>query len=192
MSISYNPPRGRIASIHRMNTKFLFRNFGLGVALVLLAGESLGAEPTPLTPLAVLTAHEWDAQLPDSPEGKKVSIHARFSWSENRQALRISNQFVVDGKPKPYIDGLYAWNPEKKIIVFTYVGAEGDLSEGTVRQENGQLVHEFREIHAADGKADDYVARVTLHGSEGWDNTIFAKQGDALKQVVQVQYRPSR
>ncbi len=167
------------------------------IALILLilsatALASYGEVDSPLAPLAGLTAHEWDAQLPNSPDGKTVSIHARFTWSENRQAIRISNQFVVDGKPRPYIDGLYAWNPEKKAIVFTYVGAEGDLSEGTVTQENGVLVHNFREIHAADGKVEDYVARVTPHGDDGWENAIFTRKGDALAQIVQVQYRPAR
>lgn len=78
-------------------------------------------------------------------------IHARFTWTENRQAIRISNQFVTDGKPAPYVD-------------------------------------EFDEIHAAGGKVDQLVARVTPHGSESWDNTIFARNGDTLTPLVQVQY----
>lgn len=155
------------------------------------AADSTSSESSPLAPLASLTTHEWDAQLPDR-DGKKVSIHARFTWSANKQAILISNQFVVDGKPKPYIDGLYVWNPEKKVIVFTYVGAEGNLSEGTVARESDVLVHKFREVQAKDGEAGEYVARVTLHGESGWDNAIFARQGDALTPIVQVQYRPSR
>jgi hypothetical protein len=160
-------------------------------ALVLISNLTHAAEPSPLAPLASLTTHEWDAQLPDR-DGKKVSIHARLTWSAHKQAILINNQFVIDGKAKPYVDGLYAWNPEKKVIVFTYVGAEGDLTEGTVRQENDVLVHEFRQIHAANGKVEEYVARVTPHGDEGWDNAIFLKERDNLKQIVQVRYLPSR
>src|ERR1700719_4135716 len=69
------------------------------------------SSPAPLFPIAFLTAHEWDAKLPDSPDGKKMKIHAVFTWAQNRQAIRISNQFVIDGKGTPYIDGLYAWDP---------------------------------------------------------------------------------
>jgi len=29
------------------------------------------AAPAPLNPIAFFTAHEWDAKLPDSPDGKK-------------------------------------------------------------------------------------------------------------------------
>jgi hypothetical protein len=56
------------------------------------------ATASPLNPIAFLTKHEWDAKLPDSTDGKKTRIHAQFTWSQNRQAIRISNQFVVDGK----------------------------------------------------------------------------------------------
>ncbi len=84
------------------------------------AEESPKPIASPLAPVAFFTAHEWDAKLPDSPDGKKMSIHARFTWSENKQAIRISNYFVIDGKQTPYIDGLYAWNPEKRAIMFVY------------------------------------------------------------------------
>src|SRR3954470_920301 len=134
-------PLPRIVSIHRMNN---LRNFALGLALVTLALAATRAAdpaspPSPLAPIAMLTAHESNAQLPHSPDGKKMRIHARFTWSENRQRIRIDNQFVIDGKPKPYVDGLYYWNPEKKVIAFIYLGAEGDFTEGTVRPENGVL-----------------------------------------------------
>src|SRR5436309_3181284 len=71
------------------------------------------ATASPLEPIAFLTAHEWDAELPDSPDGKEMRVHAQFTWSQNRQDIRISNQFVVDGKARPYIDGLYAWDPQQ-------------------------------------------------------------------------------
>jgi hypothetical protein len=149
------------------------------------------APASPLAPVAFFTAHEWDAKLPDSPEGKKMSIHARFTWAENRQAIRISNQFVIDGKPTPYIDGLYFWNPEKRAIMFVYSDAKGSLYEGTVRLEEGKLVHEFQEIHP-DGKIDLLLARVTPHDTESWDNAIFARKDGALTPLVQVQYLPAR
>ena len=155
------------------------------------------AEPTPstpsaslLAPIAFFTAHEWDAKLPDSPDGKKMHIHARFTWAENRQAIRISNQFVIDGKPSPYIDGLYYWNPEKHAIMFVYSDAKGSLSLGTVRIEGDKMVHDFQEIHP-DGKIDSLVAQVTPHGADSWDNAIFARKNGALTPLVQVQYLPA-
>jgi len=140
-----------------------------------------------LQPIAFFTAHEWDAPLPDAPDGKKRTIHAQFSWTPNGQAIRISNQMVIDGKPTPYIDGLYAWDPKQRSIVFCYAGADGSLTDGIVRLENGKLVHEFEEIDK-DGKTAHYVARVTPVGDSGWQNEIFAKGANGLTPIVKVQY----
>jgi len=140
-----------------------------------------------LQPIAFFTAHEWDAPLPDAPDGKKRTIHAQFSWTPNGQAIRISNQMVIDGKPTPYIDGLYAWDPKQRSIVFCYAGADGSLTNGVVRLENGKLVHEFEEIDK-DGKTAHYVARVTPFGDSGWQNEIFAKGANGLTPIVKVQY----
>ena len=90
----------------------------LSVCLILLlSAVTMARSQTPAPPItspnlsaiAFLTKHEWEAKLPDAPDGKKRKIHAQFSWSQNGQAIRISNQFVTDGKARPYIDGLYAW-----------------------------------------------------------------------------------
>src|ERR1043166_7553523 len=133
-----------------MNRTRIFKLLLVVAALIAatLLVEAQSPPPTtesPLNPIAFLTLHEWDAKLPDSPDGKKVKIHAQFTWAQNRQAIRISNQFVKDGKPTPYIDGLYAWDPQQHAIVFWYVGADGALTKGTVKMEDGKLVHEFQE-----------------------------------------------
>src|SRR5450432_2885305 len=161
---------------------------------VLICAEAQAAEPTTaasLSPLAFMTTHEWDAQLPDSPNGKKMKIHAVFTWAQNGQAIRISNQFVTDGKPMPYIDGLYAWDPRRHAIAFWYVDAEGSLSQGTVKMEDGKLVHEFQEVHG-DGKSADFTARVTPHGDAGWENEILARKPDGLTPIVKVHYEPTK
>jgi dipeptidyl aminopeptidase/acylaminoacyl peptidase len=160
--------------------------------LVVVTFHARGQSPTPATasrldPIAFLTAHEWDAKLPDSPDGKKVKIHAQFTWAQNRQAIRISNQFIKDGKPTPYIDGLYAWDPQQHVIVFWYVAADSALTKGTVKMEEGKLVHEFQETQP-DGKTADFIARVTPQGDQGWENEIFARKDKDLTPIVKVHY----
>jgi hypothetical protein len=158
--------------------------------IVAASGEGqtpAAALPAPLSPIAFLTAHVWDAKLPDSPDGKKMKIHAQFTWAQNRQAIRISNQFVTDGKASPYIDGLYAWDPQQHAIVFWYVDAKGSLSQGTVKVEDGKLVHEFKETQM-DGKTAEFVARVTPSGDEGWENEILARKDNSLTPLVKVRY----
>jgi len=145
------------------------------------------SSPAPLFPVAFLTAHEWDAKLPDSPDGKKMKIHAVFTWAQNRQAIQISNQFVIDGKASPYLDGLYAWDPKQRAIAFWYVDAKGSLTTGTVKLEEGKLVHEFQETQP-DGKTASYVARVTPQGDRAWENEILARKDNTLTTIVKVRY----
>ena len=72
------------------------------IAILCAHAQTSTTSVATLEPIAFLTAHEWDAQLPDSPEGKKKKIHAAFTWTQNRQAIRISNELVTDGKASPY------------------------------------------------------------------------------------------
>jgi hypothetical protein len=195
MSIFYNAgtaESGRMRSMKQMNISKIAALIGAGTVAVLCAhGQTSTPSAAGLEPIAFLTAHEWDAKLPDSPDGKKKKIHARFIWAQNRQAIRISNELVTDGKAAPYIDGLYAWDPHQRVIVFWYVEATGGLTEGTVKLEEGKLVHEFQETEP-DGKTADYVSRVTPHGTEAWDNEIFAGKGKDLTPMVKVRYEPAQ
>src|SRR5215831_12553715 len=137
--------------------------------------------------IAFLTKYGWEAKLPDRPDGKKTKIHAQFKWSENGQAIRISNQFVTDGNARPYVEGLYAWDPQQRAIVFWYVDAEGTLTKGKVKSEDGKLIHEFEQI-APDGKFAAYVGKLTPHDEQAWQNEIFERHGTELKPVVNVRY----
>ena len=168
--------------------KFLLVIGASTTAALFLHGQTPAPASTgPLSPIAFFTAHEWDAKLPDSPDGKKMKIHAVFTWAQNRQAIRISNQFVTDGKASPYIDGLYAWDPKQHAIAFWYVDAKGSLSTGTVKLEDGKLVHEFQETQP-DGKTASYVARVTPQGDRAWENEILARKENTLTTIVKVRY----
>ena len=176
----------------RMNIPKIIALIGAETIAILCAhAQTSTTSVATLEPIAFLTAHEWNAQLPDSPERKKKKIHATFTWTQNRQAIRISNELVTGGKASPYIDGLYAWDPQQRVIVFWYVDAKGSLTKGTVKIEHGKLVHQFQETEP-DGKTADYVAQVTPHGNEAWDNEIFARKGNSLTPLVKVRYEVAR
>ena len=159
-----------------------------GFAIVYAHAQTPAPSAAALEPIAFFTAHEWDAKLPNSPEGKRKKIHARFTWTQNRQAIRISNELLTDEKASPYIEGLYAWDPQQRVIVFWYVSAQGSLTKGRVKMEDGKLVHEFQETQP-DGRTAEFVARVTPHGNEGWDNEIFARKANGLTPLVKVRYQ---
>jgi hypothetical protein len=192
MSIFYNPSTAHSGTVRFMKRTKTLKMVALigagGFAIMYAQAQTPAPSAAALEPIAFFTAHEWDAKLPDSPEGKKKKIHARFTWTQNRQAIRISNELVTDEKARPYIDGLYAWDPQQRVIVFWYVDAEGSLTKGTVKMKDGKLVHEFQETQP-DGKTTEFVARVTPHGNEGWDNEIFARKANGLTPLVKVRYQ---
>src|SRR4051794_6708451 len=191
MSIFYNPGSARAGRMRPMKQTKIPKMVALisagAIAIPCAHAQTSTTSVATLEPIAFLTAHEWDAQLPDSPEGNKKRIHATFTWTQNRQAIRISNELVTGGKASPYIDGLYAWDPQQRVIVFWYVDAKGSLTTGTMKKEDGKLVHEFREIER-DGKTSEYVAKVTPHENESWDNEIFARKEGNLTPMVKVRY----
>lgn len=173
-------------------------SFAFVLVSLFLRAAAAFAEPTlstdkdpKLTPIAFLTATDWLAKLPNTPDGKAVAIHAHFAWAENGRAIRVSNQFVTDGKAAPYIDGIYLWNPQRQTIEFVWSDAEGNLSRGNVTQSDGKLVHDFQ-ITRPDGKSESYVARLTPQSDGSWTNEILLKKGGALTRVVQVTYVPER
>jgi hypothetical protein len=150
-----------------------------------------GEKDSRLSPIAFLTANDWLAKLPSRPDGKTIAIHAHFSWAENRQAIRVSNQFVIDGKPAPYIDGIYFWNPQTQTIEFVWTDAQGEVSRGSVTPGDGKLVHDFQVTHA-DGKSDSFAARVTPESDGSWTNEILAKKNGTLTPFITVSYMPER
>ena len=164
----------------------------LGLCFTPAHAAEAGPEANPagtaeLSQLAFLAGGEWEAKLPASPDGKAMSIRARFSWAENHRAIRISNAWVMDGKPSPYLDGLYTWHPGKKAIVFWYTDAQGGVYEGTVVRDAGALVHDFQ-ITEATGHAKTYVARMTPDGADAWGNEILERQAGKLQPLVKVRY----
>jgi len=157
------------------------------VTLVHAQERAASAKPSadnPLAPLAFLTEGEWEAKLPPQPNGQQVSILAHFSWANNYRAVRISNVYAVKDKTVPYIEGLYAWNPQKKAIVFTYVDSKGNFYEGTVRPLSDGLLHEFVMIDSTGGTTQ-YSARQTRSGDNAWVNEISEiKDGKPVPEVT--------
>ncbi|SPE57278.1 exported hypothetical protein [Verrucomicrobia bacterium] len=142
---------------------------------------------SPLSPIAFLASGKWEAKLPAKPDGSRDSIVAQFTWADNHRAIRISNAFVLSGKPMPYIDGMYVWHPQKRAIVFWYVDAKGSLTEGTVREEKGALLHEFQETDPS-GEVQQFSARVTQDGPDAWENEISARKEGHLAPIIKVRY----
>jgi len=83
MSIFYNPrtaKSGRMQSMKWIQIPKVVVLIGAGAIAILCAhAQTSTTSVATLEPIGFLTTHEWDAKLPDSPEGKKKKIHARFT-----------------------------------------------------------------------------------------------------------------
>ncbi|HEY3864193.1 MAG TPA: hypothetical protein VGO59_20170 [Verrucomicrobiae bacterium] len=176
-----------------MNTTKYLKVF----CLTLLALPLLAASPclagdastpiSPLEPLAFLVGGEWEAKLPPQADGRQISIMAHFTWANNHQAIRISNNYALGAKMAPYVDGIYAWHPGKRVIVFSYVDARGNFYEGTVKPETNGLLHEFA-MTDPKGQVTQFTARQTRDGGSAWVNEIFTRQDGHLTPEVKVRY----
>lgn len=205
MSNFYNTNASSGPNLRVMNMKLNCKS-KLGLVTLTLAAAFLAVTPArsddppaapktaakekatdPLEPLAFLAGGEWEAKLPAAPDGSQNSIIARFSWANNHKAIRISNSFSAAGKAQPYIDGLYTWHPGKHCLVFWYVDGGGSLYEGTVKPENGVLIHEFQ-ITDAKGVTTEYTSKATPDGASAWTNEIFSRKDGHLDPMVKVRY----
>jgi hypothetical protein len=199
MSDFYNPLIGGCDKVSVMKTFMSLKHHCLAITLItglLVVSPIRGDDPpaptktpvtSPLEAMAFLVGGEWEAKLPAQPGGQQISILAHFTWANNHQVIRISNVFSAGGKPVPYIDGIYAWQPQKRVIVFWYVDSKGGLYEGTVKPESGALVHEFK-LTDAKGEVSEFTARQTMDGTNAWVNEIFSRKDGNLEPEVKVRY----
>jgi hypothetical protein len=146
---------------------------------------------SPLEPMAFLVGGEWEAKLPAQPDGKQVSILAHFTWATNHRVIRVSNVYAIGDKSMPYIDGIYAWNAQKQVIVFSYADSQGNLYEGTVKPETNGLLHEFQ-MTDAKGEVSQFSAKQTKDGTDAWTNQIFFRKDGKLEPMVTVRYEKKK
>jgi hypothetical protein len=145
-------------------------------------------EDSPLSPLAPLVGGVWTASVP-VPAGKPpMRIEARFEWSVNRSAIRFDSVFVSEGRRAPYSSGLYAWNAASRRIEVVYTDADGSLTKGSIRQEDGVLVNDLVET-APDGKETPIRVRLTRIGDNLFENAIFVPKDGRWAPLVTVTYR---
>src|SRR4051794_36950401 len=84
---------------------------------------------TPLAPVASLVGGVWIADLPVQDGQAPTQLEARFTWAENKQAVRFNSAFIREGKTTPYTDGFYAWNAVKGKLAIYYTDSKGGLTE---------------------------------------------------------------
>ena len=116
-----------------------------------------------------------------------MKIELKADWAANHQGIHFDGTFIADGKRSPYTSGMYAWNPTMKQLVFLYTDNEGSLSEGSITNENGVIVHDFT-VAEANGTISKIQARITFESSNVFTNEIFKSKEGKWEKFVSVRY----
>ncbi len=109
----------------------------LSIAAPAPAADSSVGEATagPFVPLAFLEGKCWSGKFPD---GVKSDEHC-FEWIYGGKFLR--DRHVVRGGGPDYLgETIYAWDPEKKAVVYWYFNSDGGFSMGSLRVDGDALV----------------------------------------------------
>lgn len=98
------------------------------------------APPAQSSPLAAMQwmIGDWHATA-KAPDGSVTQIDNRISWAENRTAIF----FVTRFNGVPHYSGMYAWDPERKLVAFWYTDDAGALTQGTARLDGKRWVQDF-------------------------------------------------
>ena len=129
----------------------------------------------------------WRADLPNPKGPSEVHIDLSFSWALNHQGIRFDSEFVKGDKHKPYVSGIYAWNPALKKIVMTYTDSSGSLTEGTVAVADDVVTLSLEEA-ARDGSLTKVRVVELKEGTDKFINEISVEKDGVLEPVAKVIY----
>jgi hypothetical protein len=146
----------------------------LPFVLLLAAGPAL-SEPAvraELKPLEFLVGRCWSTTFPN---GTTTDTHC-FEPALDGRVVR--DRHVVRSGGKPYEgETVYAWDPRRRKIVYTYWASDGAMSTGAVAADTvGNLV--FEENYASED--DELVLRSiwTRHGEDGFETHVTQQNKD--------------
>jgi len=169
--------------LKRLFTLFLVA----GASLVLSATEASPAPASLYGPVEWLAGGLWKATLPPMKDGSAVEIELVATIPANRHGVHLESTWVIGGKRRPYVSGMYAWDGAKKKFAIFYTDSNGALSAGDVMLEDGVLVHEMN-VSEPNGTVSPVRVRLTKTGSNAFTNDIYLQKDGTWVQLVSVKY----
>lgn len=134
------------------------------------------------TPLAFLEGKCWSGNFPD---GVKSDEHC-FEWIYGGKFLR--DRHVVTGGGPDYLgETIYAWDPEKKAVVYWYFNSDGGFSTGSLRVEGDALVFP-NERFVNEGVETFYRSVWRRTGDDRYLAITETQQGDAWVEAWRIEY----
>jgi hypothetical protein len=171
-----------------MTSKKLFAllMFTVG-ALWLPAADATPAPASPYGPVEWLAGGLWKATLPPRKDGTTVEIELAATIPANGHGVHLESTWVIGGKRRPYVSGMYAWDGAKKKFAIFYTDSGGALSAGDVSLEDGVLVHEMK-VSEPNGTVSPVRVRLAKTGPNAFTNDIYLQNDGAWVQFVSAQY----
>lgn len=162
------------------------RWFHAFACLVILAVPSIAQAPAAAatSPLASISWMQgtWTTQA--APPGQApVQIEQHISSVLGGQAMSFSTSF--NGVQQ--YQGLFAYDPARKVIAFWYPSADGELTSGTVSRQEDYLLWDFQ-VTSSDGTATPFQVHIKQVGSDDYDWTIYSASGSDWKQMFSLHY----
>ena len=175
-----------------MKTRTILCTLALVVTLgAAPAAQSQEQSDNPLNQLAWMVGGKWEANVDQGPNGKPFHAEWQAKWGANHRTLNFTVWFLTDGKLVPEYNGLYAWNPGKKKIIFVYADKEGNLTEGDAVMSGERLEQEFH-IIGTDGTARPFRSTVVRNGADAYDWNVEHQKDGAWEQMFALKYTRTR
>lgn len=132
-----------------------------------------------LAPLAHLVGGQWRGQI-ILLDGTVIRARHVFEWGLGGMILKSKTYGAFgDARERLVYEGLFAWHPENKKIVFREVAAYGATNDGTIEPEVNGLHYSWTQ-HSQDGAtefretllfpdSDHYVSEAFKRTEDGWE-----------------------
>ena len=163
--------------------------------VLMLAGAipSRAEEPAanPLDQLAWMLGGKWEADGDKGPNGKPFHVEWSCRWGANHRTIEFTTWFLIDGKLAPVYNGIYAWDPSKKKLVFVYTDNEGALTQGEAATSGNRLELDFH-IAQVDGTVHPFRSTIVRQGPDNYDWEVLNQKDGAWTKMFGLQYKRAR
>jgi hypothetical protein len=167
---------------------------GLTLAAVLAAAvPSRSQQPAenPLNQLAWMVGGKWQAEAAKGPDGKPFHAEWKCRWGANHRTLEFTVWFRTDGRLTPVYEGIYAWHPAKKKLIFVYTDNHGALTEGEAVMSGNRLEQDFH-IISSDGVSRPFRSTIVWRERDSYDWTVLTSKDGNWTAMFTLKYKRSQ
>jgi hypothetical protein len=162
-----------------------------GILAAAIPSRSQEPHENPLNQLAWMVGGKWQADAAKGPDGKPFHAEWKCQWGANHRTLEFTVWFLTDGRLVPVYNGLYAWNPAKKKVIFVYTDNKGAFTEGETVMRGNRLEQDFH-IIGADGISRPFRSTIIRQGNDRYDWSVLSSKDGVWTEMFSLRYTRSR